>query len=206
MDRKDKTAGRDTAGGKASALPVEAARAAAPEAAAAPSRAPSPEALRAAIASERDSLPPRARRTVEGHRVANPSHALNARIYRDVAVFKPVTLSFANLRANSNAFLSLRADQQAIWSDGAGRQQVGLSLSCVSDPVMYLSQFLVNAREIMLQTSQDVREIRVSLYLRTEQGAVLGRVILPPGASVTLQARDDRSTLIGISSFALALD
>ncbi|NIF98257.1 hypothetical protein F3J18_23805 [Burkholderia sp. Ax-1720] len=200
MDRKDKAAGRNTAGGK-DAMPAETA----PEA---PARAPrvTPAAVRSAIAGERASLPPQARRTIEGHRVANSLHALNARVYQEVASFKPVTLVFANLRANSNALLTLRPDQEAIWSDGAGRQQVGLSLSSTSDPVMYLNQFLINAREIMLQASQDVREIRASLYLRTDQSGVLGRVMLPPGASVTLQSRNDRSTVIGVSSFALALD
>ncbi|KVH81810.1 hypothetical protein WL40_05045 [Burkholderia ubonensis] len=193
--------------------PKNAASGATPDAAAAvnpppqpPIAAPAPEAILQSIEKERDALPAQAREYLESHLIANVSHALNERLFQEVHTFKPITLTFANLRANSKAFLTLQADQEAIWSDGgAGDRLVGLSLASRVDPVLYVRNFLVNAREMYVQTYQDMQEIQVSLYVRTEQHDVRGRVDLPPGASVTFQSSADRSTVIGISSFTIEL-
>ncbi|MFC5475551.1 hypothetical protein [Paraherbaspirillum soli] len=159
------------------------------------------------IANERNALSDEARQFLDAHLIANPSHALNERCFRQTQSFKPVTITFANLRANSKAFLTLQADQEAIWSDGGeGERLVGLSLSSRVDPVIYVRNFLFNAREMVLQTYKDCHEIQIGLYLRTDQRSIKGRVDLPPDASVTLQSNSDRSTVIGMSSFAIDLD
>jgi len=159
------------------------------------------------ISNDRKTLPEQARQYLGAHLLANPSHVLNERCFRDCHSFKPITLTFTSLRANSKAFLSLQPDQDAIWSDGGESERlVGLSFSSRVDPVIYVRNFLINAREMYLQTYKDCNEIQVNLYLRTDQHGVKGKVDLPPGASVTLQSSNDRSTVIGLSSFAIDLE
>lgn len=132
-------------------------------------------------------------------RYAHPAAAEN-----DGAVpchFLSITVS--GLRANSKMFLNIREDQWAIWSEGYGRGMRGVVVEATKDPVLALSSFLVNARELYLQTFKDSQEMRVNLYVRTRQPNLRGRVDLPPGASVTLESRSDRTSLIGLSSFAI---
>jgi hypothetical protein len=159
------------------------------------------------ISNDLKTLPEQARQYLGAHLLANPSHALNEQCFRDCHTFRPITLTFTNLRANSKAFLSLQPGQDAIWSDGGESERlVGLSFSSRVDPVIYVRNFLINAREMYLQTYKDCSEIQVNLYLRTDQHGVKGKVDLPPGASVTLQSSNDRSTVIGLSSFAIDLE
>jgi hypothetical protein len=193
-DAKDKSAPKDIpAGPKPDA--TSAILAAAPE-----------SAVMRTITEERNALPSDAKELLDAHVLANTVLAINERSFQQIRTFKPVTLTFSNLRANSKAFLTLQPDQEAIWSDGGeGDRLVGLSISSRIDPVLYVSDFLINAREMYLQTYQDAQEIQISLYVRTDQQGVRGRVDLPPGASVTLQSNDDRSTVIGLSSFAIDL-
>ncbi|MCC4595909.1 hypothetical protein NRY95_11055 [Xanthomonas campestris pv. phormiicola] len=173
----------------------------------APNRtARSDEAVVQAIAAEREVLSNATKQLLDSHLMANTAHDRNQRCFRQTQMFKPVTLTFARLRANSKAFLTLQGDQEAIWSEGGGGERlVGVCLSSRVDPLLYLSNFLVNAREVYVQTYKDMQEVRISLYLRTEQSSVRGRVDLPPDASVTLQSAQDRSTVIGLSSFAIEL-
>ena len=70
------------------------------------------------ISNDRKTLPEQARQYLGAHLLANPSHALNEQLFRSCHSFKPITLTFTNLRANSKAFLSLQPGQDAIWSDG----------------------------------------------------------------------------------------
>jgi len=159
-----------------------------------------------AIARERSALPDEARQFLGAHLLANRSRALNEQCFTQVHTFKPLTLTFSAVRANSKAFLTLRPDEAAIWSDGGkGNRLVGLSVSSRLDPVLYVSNFLINAREMYLQTYQDAQEIQIDLYVRTLQRGIRGNVDLPPGASVTLRSTNDRSTVIGVSSFAIEL-
>jgi hypothetical protein len=202
MEKKDKVAVKDSGDGRTAVAPQAPAEPAVRGSTLAAPR----EAVSQTIADERRTLPEYAQRVVDAHLIANASRALNEQCFRHIHTFKPLTLTFANLRANSKAFLTLRGDQAAIWSDGGGGDRlVGLSLSSTVDPVLYVSNFLINAREMYLQTYKDIRELQILLYLRTEQNRVTGRVDLPPNASVTFQSRDDRSTVIGLSSFAIAL-
>lgn len=197
MDTKDKGPGKEPAGGNAPVKTQSSSTVARPAA----------TPIDLVIAKERNALPAEARQFLDAHLIANPSHALNERCFRHTHTFKPMTIIFNGLRANSKAYLSLQADQEAIWSDGGeGDRLVGLALSSRIDPVLYVQNFLVNAREMYVQTYQDSHDIQIDLYLRTEQRGIRGRVDLPPGASVTLQSENDRSTVIGLSSFAIELD
>jgi hypothetical protein len=121
--------------------------------------------------------------------------------------FKRVVITFHNLRANSKVHLSLRHDRDGRWSEGiSGGGLVGVSLSSNRDPTMYIRNFFINPREMVLQTYRNSLEIEVQIYVRTSLNFIQGRVDLPPGASVTLQSASDRTTLIGLSAFALDLD
>lgn len=114
-----------------------------------------------------------------------------------------LSITVSGLRANSKIFLNIREDQWAIWSEGYGRGMRGVVVEATKDPVLALSSFLVNARELYLQTFKDSQEMRVNLYVRTRQPSLRGRIDLPPGASVTLESQSDRTSLIGLSSFAI---
>lgn len=116
---------------------------------------------------------------------------------------QPLKISLSNLRANSKAFVILREDQAAIWSEGDGTGLVGLSISTSRDPALYVRNFLINAREFYVQTYNACQEITVNLYVRTPQDGVRGRVDLPPGATITLQSNRDRTSLVGLSTFAI---
>lgn len=151
------------------------------------------------------ALNPHELKHLQSHLLSNPLHALNEQCYHEVTTFRQLSIRFFQLRANSKAFLTIRADQKAIWSEGgADSRMVGLCMSS-SAPAMYLSSLLINAREIILETYQDCDEVSIELYVQTTQPQLQGRVDLPPGASVCLQSRGDRSTVIGLSSFAIDL-
>jgi hypothetical protein len=121
---------------------------------------------------------------------------------RDVA-FRPLTIALRNVRANSRVLITIRDDQHAVWSEGDGRGLVGLSFSTSVDPALYLSKFLINAREFFVQTYADSQEILVQLYVRTTQRDLRGRVDLPPNAVATLQSGTDRTSVVGLSAFAI---
>ncbi|WP_213947392.1 hypothetical protein [Luteibacter sp. dw_328] len=121
---------------------------------------------------------------------------------RDVA-FQPLSIALRNVRANSRVLITIRDDQHAVWSEGDGRGLVGLSFSTNVDPALYLSNFLINAREFFVQTYADSQEILVQLYVRTTQRELRGRVDLPPNAVATLQSSTDRTSVVGLSAFAI---
>jgi len=126
-----------------------------------------------------------------------------AELASESEAYQSLSITLDNLRANSKAFITIGDDQRAVWSEGVGNGLVGLRISSTKDPALLLRNFLVNAQEMYLQTYEDCQEILVQLYVRTPQRGLRGRVDLPPGASVTLQSRNDRTSLIGLSSFAV---
>jgi hypothetical protein len=117
--------------------------------------------------------------------------------------FQPLNIVLRNVRANSRVLITIRDDQRAAWSEGDGRGLVGLSFSTSVDPALYLSNFLINTREFFVQTYADSQEILVQLYVRTTQRDLRGRVDLPPNAVATLQSLTDRTSLVGLSAFAI---
>lgn len=130
---------------------------------------------------------------------------LHARITQNAneLVCKPLQITLKNLRANSKAFVVIRDDQAAVWSEGDGTGLVGLSFSTSRDPALYVRNFLINAREFYVQTYNTCQEILISLYVLTAQPTLRGRIDLPPGAIVTLQSNTERVSLVGLSAFAI---
>lgn len=167
----------------------------------------SEDEINAAIEQDRQELTPEQQRHLFSHEKINADNVLNSELYRSIKSYKQVTITFSNLRENSKVFISLRSDQEAIWSEGdQSNRLVGLSLSTTKDAVLFVSSFLVNAREILIQTYDFCAEIKVQLYVLTDQSFVKGRVDLPPQASVTFQSLNDRTTVTGLSSFAIDVD
>ncbi|QDQ28010.1 hypothetical protein FNU76_17585 [Chitinimonas arctica] len=121
----------------------------------------------------------------------------------DQAPYQPLTITLQNVRANSKVLITIRDDQMAIWSEGHGHGLVGLSFATTKDPTLYLRNFLINAREFFVQTYQDCQEIQVQLYVRSAQRDLRGRVDLPPGAIATFQSKTDRTSVVGLSAFAI---
>lgn len=161
----------------------------------------------AAIELERQELTQEQKRHLFSHEIVNGDNTLNKSLYSKVKNHKQIAITFDNLRANSKVFINLRSDQEAIWSEGdQSNRLVGLSISTTKDTVLAVSSFLVNARELLIQTYDYCAEIKVQLYVLTDQNHVKGRVDLPPQASVTFQSINDRTTVIGLSSFAIDLD
>lgn len=176
------------------------------EAAGASLQATSEDEVIARIRLDAQSLTQQEQQQLHSHEIGNAIADLNEETYASSEVFRELLITFQNLRADSKAFLNIRPDQRAIFSEGdESNRLVGLSLSTSTDPVIGVRNFLVNAREMFLQTYQDCDEIKVLLYVRTDQSHVKGRIDLPPGAAVTLQSRNDRTTIIGLSSFAIDL-
>lgn len=169
-------------------------------------QATSEDEVIARIRLDAQSLTQQEQQQLHSHDIGNAVAELNEATYESTEVFRELLITFQNLRADSKAFLNIRPDQRAIFSEGDDSNRlVGLSLSTSTDPVIGVRNFLVNAREMFLQTYQDCAEIKVLLYVRTDQSHVKGRIDLPPGAAVTLQSRNDRTTIIGLSSFAIDL-
>jgi hypothetical protein len=172
-----------------------------------PASAKQAQIVIAQIQAEAQALSEAQRAHLQAHSALNPLRDLNARCFAELHSFRPMTILFSNLRANSKAFLSIRPDQAAIWSEGgANSRMVGLSFSAIVQPTMYLRNFLINAREMFLETYEACSAIELSLYVRTEQHQLKGKVDLPPGASVTLSSRCDRTSIIGLSSFGIDLE
>jgi hypothetical protein len=158
------------------------------------------------VEKEREELSDIEKQHLHSFSGTDTDNALNAKIYAESRNFTRLTLSFNNLRARSKAFLTLRDDQHAIFSEGNNSMQLsGLSLSTAKDTALNLDSFLVNARELYLKTFDSCQQINVQIYVLTDQPYVKGRVDLPSGASLTLQSPNDRTSLIGLSSFALDL-
>jgi hypothetical protein len=116
---------------------------------------------------------------------------------------QPILIVIESLRADAKASIFLREDQRAAWSEGNVSGLVGFSLSTTKDPTIYMRSFLINSREMYLQSYSLCREIRCQLYVRTRQREVRGRVNLPPGASVSFETSVDRTTVVGVSSFVI---
>ncbi|WP_266168294.1 hypothetical protein [Dyella subtropica] len=159
------------------------------------------------IATAVRDFPPLTRAQKEHLRSQLGEDTLDASLFQaDTAVpFQPLSIVLQNVRANSKVFVTIRGDQTAVWSGGDGRGLVGLSFSSTGDPALYLRNFLINAREFFVQTYNDSQEIRVQLYVRTAQPDLRGRVDLPPGAVATLQSSTDRTSVVGLSAFAIDL-
>jgi hypothetical protein len=121
----------------------------------------------------------------------------------DGGVEQPILILIESLRADAKASIFLREDQRAAWSEGKASGLVGFSLSTTKDPTLYMRSFLINSREMYLQSYSLCREVRCQLYVRTLQREVRGRVNLPPGASVSFQTSVDRTTVVGLSSFVI---
>lgn len=118
-------------------------------------------------------------------------------------VEQPVQILIQSLRANAKVFITLRDDQRAAWSEGTGRGLVGFSITNAQASAINMRTFLLNAREMYLQSDKACEETLLQLYVRTSQRDVRGRVDLPPGATVTFQTGVDRTSVVGLSSFAL---
>lgn len=173
---------------------------------AAPLHAPSSAEVISRIETEAKSLSAEEQRHLHSHLLTNTVGQLNEATYRGSKVFRELSITFQDLRAHSKAFVNILPDQHAIWAEGdESNRLVGLSIATDTDPVLYIRSFLVNAREMFLQTYQDCSSIQVHVYVRTEQNHLKGRVDLPPGSAVTLQSRNDRTTIIGLSSFCIDL-
>lgn len=128
-------------------------------------------------------------------------------LYQSKAQIKPLTLIFRNLRANSKAFLSLRDGQRAIFHAGNSQDKLsGLKFMATGNSVLDLRNFLINSRELYLQTYADCPEITIQLSIQTDLDTIKGRIDLPPDANITLQSQTDRSSLIGLSSFSIDLN
>lgn len=161
-----------------------------------------PAATEAPSASTDATLTPAQQRHLRSHLGED---ALVARIFHseEPVPCKPLSIVLQNVRANSKVFVSIRDDQSAVWSEGDSEGLVGLSFSTTRDQALYLSNFLINAREFFLQTYNDSQEILMQLYVRTAQHDLRGRVDLPPGAIATFQSRADRTSVVGLSAFAV---
>ena len=122
---------------------------------------------------------------------------------RSPLVYQPILIVIDSLRANAKVFISIRDDQRAAWSESDSRGLVGFSISSTRDPAIYMRSFLINSREMYVQSYRDCQEIQLQLYVHTAQQDLRGRLDLPPGTSVTLQTGVDRTSLIGLSSFTI---
>lgn len=165
---------------------------------------PAPAEVAAPAAEPAASQPPPTARSVRAQAHVDEA-ALADTLFgggHEVA-FQPLNIVLRNVRANSRVLITIRDDQRAAWSEGDGRGLVGLSFSTSVDPALYLSNFLINTREFFVQTYADSQEILVQLYVRTTQRDLRGRVDLPPDAVATLQSRTDRTSLVGLSAFAI---
>ena len=170
-------------------------------------KAISSDILEEQIEQEKLELSPEQKQHLHNHDKTDSDNLLNAELFRRLRIYRQLNITFNDLRANSKAFLIIRPDQQAIFSEGDDSNRLsGISLSTSADSALFVENFLVNARELFVQTYADMSEIRIQLYVLTEQSNVKGLVDLPPGASVTLSSRNDRSSVIGLSSFALDLE
>lgn len=121
----------------------------------------------------------------------------------------PIELTFYSLRANSEARVTLNADNKARWACGNPRSQlVGVSLlASPRGATLCLSTFTINHREIYLATNQACPELYVRLFLHTLEPAFSGRADLPSAGGLTIESLIDRTSLVerGLSSFSVAL-
>jgi hypothetical protein len=98
-------------------------------------------------------------------------------------------------------------DDPAEWCDGKSLYESGrVSVRTRgTDSSAQLRSFVINAREICIETDGPCEEVEIRLYLDTHNPFCHGRVDVQSGASVTLESQTDRTTLSGNSSFALGV-
>jgi hypothetical protein len=120
----------------------------------------------------------------------------------------PIHLWLYDLRANSEARVTLDECKKARWGSGDPRSRlVGVSFSAPRGSTLSLSTFIVNQRELFVAANPACPELRVRLYVHTLESSFSGRADLPSGSSLTIETSIDRTTLVehGCSSFSVAL-
>ena len=116
----------------------------------------------------------------------------------------PVSIEIDKLRAGSRAVIALREDELAIWSSEDPTDNTSkLSVENSVGGMLAISEFVINSLGLSLCASDFCEKIRVKLYVRSSGYMVFGRVDLPPEATVTFESPIDRTTVAGLSSFAL---
>lgn len=117
-----------------------------------------------------------------------------------------IHLKFSNVKKGSRASITIAPESLALWSEGFSRQQfLGIKFSAEDGGVMNVKNLSLNDRELSFIATENATNITVNLFVQTHSKLLRGRVELPPGATVMIESVYDRSTLLGLSSFAVEL-
>jgi hypothetical protein len=110
---------------------------------------PAPSSARAVVSSAQ------AAELEQSARPVRPAHPPHLRDVVDLGgartpgvapiVEQPILILIESLRADAKAFISLRDDQRAAWSEGNVSGLVGFSLSTTKDPTIYMRSFLASS-------------------------------------------------------------
>lgn len=111
----------------------------------------------------------------------------------------------SKLPSDGHVRISLN-DGTSTWAMGdADATIVGIAIESTARSIpLKLSSFMLNKRELDFVTYSACDEIRVEICVCCINDMIRGQVDLPLGANVTFQSAVDRSTLMGLSSFALS--
>jgi hypothetical protein len=124
------------------------------------------------------------------------------------AIDYPLRLQLIGMKIGYQAHVKLlNMDDVDGWAIGDRCDRlVGISLKFTSSFIgMNLNGFVIKPREFFICVQQDCEQIDVCLYVRTKRSMLRGSVRLPQGGTVTLESSVDRASLVGMSSFGIAL-
>lgn len=120
----------------------------------------------------------------------------------------PVRIILLEMKAGYHARVKLfPIEHPSCWVIGSRCDQiVGVAVKIAqSSGSQNLNGFSINAGQLSVSVSQDCEKIDVNVYIRTKGSLLRGGVQLPQGGSITIESPVDRATLIGVSSFGIAL-
>jgi hypothetical protein len=124
---------------------------------------------------------------------------------KSVSNKKCVSIILNQIPADGKVRIWLRDKPISAWALGDEKADlVGVSLGTASrSDVLKFNYFIINKCELMFCSYAACAEIRIIIYIQCESDAIRGYVDLPIGASAVFQSEVDRTSLVGLSSFAL---
>ncbi|HVW51129.1 MAG TPA: hypothetical protein VHC91_12155 [Trinickia sp.] len=120
----------------------------------------------------------------------------------------PMRITLSSMKAGYKARLKLyemEGDQG--WTVGERCDlMVGVSVKFVTpNPSVNLNSFSIGPHELSICVNQDCERIDICLYIRAKKSFLKGSVQLPQGGVATVESVVDRASLVGMSSFGIAL-
>jgi hypothetical protein len=119
----------------------------------------------------------------------------------------PVKLIFYELSAEGKVDVTIYPFCSASWSSGSrGLGVAQISVEVPQGAVMPIKRFAINRNRFSFRMTNSCDELRLSLYLSSNEKMIQGRVDLSTGGWVRLKSEFDETNVTQRGSFALMVE